>query len=103
MKGAIRLRRPNAAYSTLMTVAMMCLHERQEIVIDETTVDILLNEGFACTIIITAVMRTSSSIISMCEEMQERIAREIETMTPFKVKHVHIFVKRLIDHQEKNA
>ncbi|WP_027408258.1 Asp23/Gls24 family envelope stress response protein [Anoxybacteroides tepidamans] len=97
MKGAARLRRSSAAYLTLVTIATMCLREQKEIVLDETTVDVLFHEKFYCTIAVTAVIKYGAAIIPVCEKLQEQIAAEIQVMTPFVAKHVHIFVKRLAD------
>jgi uncharacterized alkaline shock family protein YloU len=97
MKGAARLRRSSAAYATLVTIVMMCLREQAEIVEDGTNIDVLFHEAFRCTITVSVVMKHGCAIIAACEKLQEHIANEIETMTPFAVQHVHILVKRLAD------
>jgi uncharacterized alkaline shock family protein YloU len=96
VKGAVRLRRPSAAYSTLLTIVMMCLSEQKEIVVEETVVEIFFTTNRCCTVVITLVMEYNTSIISICEELQKQIVSEIETMTPFTVEHVHLSVKRLV-------
>jgi uncharacterized alkaline shock family protein YloU len=96
VKGSVRLRRPSVAYSTLLTIVMMCLSEHKEIVAEETVVEIFFTTNRCCTVVVTLVMGYNTSIISICKELQKQIASEIETMTPFTVEHVHLSVKRLV-------
>lgn len=96
MREAVRLRRSNVAYSTLVTIVMMCLKEQKEIVAEETVIEVLFDENDRCTITIAAVMKYGAEIIPICRKLQEEIANEIGMMTPFTVKQVHITVKRLV-------
>ncbi|MBA2874117.1 hypothetical protein [Thermaerobacillus caldiproteolyticus] len=96
MKGTVRFRRPSVAHSTLLTIIMMCLNEKSEIAVEETTVEIFFHTHSCCTVRIALAIRYGASIIPLCTELQKQIMDEIAAMTPFTVEHVHLIVKRLI-------
>ncbi|MBB5323811.1 putative alkaline shock family protein YloU [Anoxybacillus tepidamans] len=95
MREAVRLRRSNVAYSTLVTIVMMCVKEQEGIVAEETVIEVLLAANNHCTITVAVVMKYGAEIIPICKKLQEQIVNEIGMMTPFTVQQVHIIVKRI--------
>ncbi|OAT73484.1 Asp23/Gls24 family envelope stress response protein [Parageobacillus thermoglucosidasius] len=75
---------------------MMCLQEKQEIVSEETMVNVLFTNDRRCTVSVALTMVYGAPIISLCTELQQKIIHEVETMTPFIVEQVHLFVQRLV-------
>jgi len=88
--------RSSAAYVTVVTVVMMCLKERAEIVAEESNVDVQFDEHDRCTITIAVVMKFGAKVVSVCKNIQEEIVNEISMMTPFAVKQVHLIVKKIV-------
>jgi hypothetical protein len=89
-------KRSDVAYSTLITIVMMCLNDIKEIVRDETSIDILFSQEKSCTVVLKVTMLYGLDIIKLCETLQKQIIIEIEAMTHFKVENVHITVQRLV-------
>jgi hypothetical protein len=95
MKAITRFRKLSATQATLLTIAMMCLRDWNEIVVDDSEVYVTFTEDGHCTVTASLVMRWGAPIISLCEQIQKHITEEIEVMTPFTVDAVHVAVKRL--------
>jgi uncharacterized alkaline shock family protein YloU len=96
MKTITRFRKLSATQATLLTIAMMCLRDWDEIVIDDSEVYVTITEDGRCTVTASLVMRWGVPIISLCRQIQKHITEEIEAMTPFIVDAVHVVVKRLV-------
>ncbi|WP_181536584.1 Asp23/Gls24 family envelope stress response protein [[Anoxybacillus] calidus] len=99
---AVRLKkRSDVASLTLITITMMCLHEHEEIVLPDTSIDILFERNECCTIFLKMTMKYGADILNVCERLQKHIKEEIETMTNFTVDHVNITVQNVV--YRKNA
>jgi hypothetical protein len=102
VKEAVRFRkRADITHTTLVTIVMMCLNELEDIVVNDTSVDIHFSSKEACTVVLKVTMLYGSDIIKRSTMLQEQIKTEIEMMTPFHVENVHITVQKLV--YSKNA
>jgi len=102
MRVAVRLkRRSDVASLTFITITMMCLHEYEEIILPDTSIDIVFERNECCTVFLKMTMKYGSNILHVCEKLQKHIKEEIEEMTNFTVEHVNITVQNLV--YRKNA
>jgi hypothetical protein len=97
MKVAVRLKkRSDAASLTLITIVMMCLHEHEEVVLPDTSIDILFGRNGHCTIVLKMTLEYGLNILHVCEKLQKYIKEEIEAMTNFTVERVDITVQNMV-------
>ncbi|SFA46597.1 Asp23 family, cell envelope-related function [Parageobacillus thermantarcticus] len=92
----VRFRKRTVAQSAVCTIVMMCLQEKKEIVSEETTINVFFTNDCHCTVSVALTIVYGIPIISLCTELQQKIIHEVETMTPFIVERVHLFVQRLV-------
>ncbi|RAK23236.1 cell envelope-related Asp23 family protein [Anoxybacillus vitaminiphilus] len=99
---AVRLKkRSDVASITLITITMMCLHEHEEVVLPDTSIDIFFRDNECCTVFLKMTMKYGTNIVHVCEKLQKHIKEEIEAMTNFTVDCVNIAVQNLV--YRKNA
>ncbi|MFC0297608.1 Asp23/Gls24 family envelope stress response protein [Geobacillus jurassicus] len=89
-------RKRSAVEATLLTIVMMCVHERTEVSFDDCEVFITVAQDERCRITVKLSIQYGAPVMAVCCELQRQIAEEIAAMTPYVAETVNIVVKRLV-------
>jgi|GEM_PF-1363757 len=102
IKDTVLFKKGNSAvHMTLTTIVMTCLVEFEEIILDETAIEVATTDMGSYSIQISLSIKYTSRVIRLCEDLQWKVIAEVEAMTGIKVDHVNITVQKVIN--EKNA